>query len=153
MPQRVTYLYNNLYNQGCCRVCRKICKKKKKPCVVKFKALDSGASIIFSFNGESQKMNSLTTGSQDYLKANQFAISKTKQNSTVRLTIFYKNNIGSVNLYQIDYKNKYNCLNLRTSIITESGSGNSNIYGNIYQNNRLIKKNVQVGMLFGSTLV
>ena len=49
MTQKVKYLYNNIYNQGCCNVCRRVCKK---PCRVKVITDSSNNITDFRVNGK-----------------------------------------------------------------------------------------------------
>lgn len=51
--------------------------------------------------------------------------------------------MGTEFLYEVSYKSKYDCLKLTTNVINTSTPVN----GNIYENNKLVKKNTQVANL------
>lgn len=148
MKKRVHYLYNNTYNQGCCRVCRRVCKKKK--CNIKL--ANSGFNqITFSFNGKKQSLSANDTRSspQGYLSYGQFALLKTKVgNNTQLIILFDDENQNNEQLYSIPYESRYDCLGLTTQTGFPEGPANSKeAKGNVYVNNKLIKKNVIVAKL------
>ena len=148
MKKRVHYLYNNTYNQGCCRVCRRVCKKNK--CIIKL-ANSEFNQITFSFNGKKQSLSTNITAPspQGYLSYGQFALLKTKVgNNTQLIILFDDKRQNNEQLYSIPYESRYDCLGLITQTGFPNGPTDSKeAKGNIYVNNKLIKKNVKVAKL------
>ena len=151
MTQKVKYLYNNIYNQGCCNVCRRVCKK---PCRVKVITDSSNNITDFRVNGKKirkiydQSVNFTITYNDRSLKKYESVL--VYYTTDVGTIIYLINNISSYIVYQNSNSiilgnnnlKKVKCVLSKRSIVEDQPTIRTK--GTLIRNNKIIKKNGNV---------
>lgn len=136
MKERVYYLYNNTYNQGCCRVCRRVCR----PCKVSIQTDSSGNVVSITVNGYKKNMYGtlpvqydIVIGNGRQLRANEYLVINNKDEEFT-------------NPFLIVGKSGYisDAQNFRgiKCLLSRPTSGRIGV-GTLIRNNKVIKKNIR----------
>ena len=153
MTQKVKYLYNNIYNQGCCNVCRKVCKK---PCKVKVITDSSGNITDYRVNGkkirkikETSFFLSITYNGRSLKKNESVLVYFTNDVGTLTRIILINDNSeylvyerANTTILGNDNLKKVKCVLSKRSIVNLDSV--LRMKGTLIRNNKIIKKNGNV---------